>query len=910
MHKLYQFKSLLIYIIALLFPLLILCQQITTDTSLSLEELIENNLADGCVEISNISSSVNGNTEGLSSFGLFNSGSSSFPFNSGIILTTGNVNDAGNTPNGAIISEGSSAWGTDIDLENALGITNTLNATSIQFDFISGTNSLQFNYIFASEEYFGTNPCLFSDGFTFLIKETGSADPFTNLAVLPGSTTPVNTTTIHGEISGPDGCAAENDIFFAGTNPSTNYNGLTTILTASTTITANTSYTIKLIIADSRFSDFDSAVFIEANSFDNTVNLGDDISTCNTSAQLDATVDNPSATYEWSVNGTNLPGFSNMPIIDVTQTETYQVDVSIPLNGSTCTFSDTISVILNNVETIPGLENIQLCDDPSNDGEETFNLSQATTNFLAELPALNTPDSYSISYHITNAQASSGSNPIANTTNYTVTNSPETLFIRAINNSGCVYVSFFNLIINPFPTITDPTMPLFACANDGGLDLTTLNDDITNGNINYTVSYHTTAIDASTGNNPLDMPYIPSTSTTETIYIRIISNFGCVTLADVEVNVSNNPVINTVDTQQIDACQFNQDFATFDITSVEADILNGLTGVNITYHENLLEAQTGDNPITNPSAYTNIIANEQNVYIRVEDPITGCASVHFIELHTFLLLTGTDFVITPTPVEIPACDNDGDGTVVFNLSDVAGNLLNDVEDASVQFYENDPVANSSEPELDQAVPYNISTSGVTLFVTLNRTGSNCTYNNEILLIINPGISINSLTPQDYCDVDDDLSSVAISNFVFFDDYLQTRVSDTATFSYFPTLLDAENNENSFPINFVVSNPASPYRVFFRATNSFGCFAIGELDINFLPAPSITAPANLLVCTNDGLNTAIVDLTSTITEINNSANVSFTFHPLIEEAQNGTNPIASPSTYNTCLLYTSPSPRDS
>ena len=51
-----------------------LSQQITTDTSGSLEDLISNNLAQGCVEISNISSIVNGQISNINSFGYFEKG--------------------------------------------------------------------------------------------------------------------------------------------------------------------------------------------------------------------------------------------------------------------------------------------------------------------------------------------------------------------------------------------------------------------------------------------------------------------------------------------------------------------------------------------------------------------------------------------------------------------------------------------------------------------------------------------------------------------------------------------------------------------------------------------------------------------------------------------------------------------
>ena len=878
---------------------LCISQQITTDSSNSLQDLIQNNLASGCVEISNISSSINGSVNNLDSFGLFNRASSNFPFESGIILTTGDVNEAGNTTITSALNSGSASWGNDPDLNTALGSSETfINATSIQFDFISGTDLVEFNYILASEEYFGNNPCEYSDGFAFLIKEAGTANPFVNIALIPGTSTPVNTTTIHNEIlpSGNDaGCAAVNEQYFEGFNiGDTNYNGRTTTLTASAAITANVTYTIKLIIADARDQFFDSAVFIQANSFDNTVNLGPDIFTCNDSATLDGTVLNNNANYNWTLNGTALPSLNDMPIITVNQSGTYELTVSIPLNGSTCTFSDSVDVNLNNIETGPVLSDIEVCDDPSNDEIEVFDFSSAEAQMIANLPQ---PESYTISYHNSNNDAVSNTAPIGNPTAYTNTPNPELIFIRAVNSQGCIYISSFSLVVNEFPDITDPTNPFNACTNDGGADLNTLNDSITGGNPNYNVTYHLTQNDADTGNNPIAMPFTPS-SNPQQVFIRVVTPSGCSTTADVDVIVNDNPTINT-DVQQIDACMFGADFASFDITSVEADILMGLTGVTITYHENQADAINGDNPIPDPTNYTNTTPEEQLVYIRIVDDATGCVTIHPIELHTFLLVTGTDFIITPdNPVEYGECDNDFNGEVEFDLNEIAGFILNDVEDTTVQYYENDPVANPAEPEIDINIPYVITTSGVTLYVTL--TSPTCVYNNEITLLIFDGVNVPTLAFQDYCDVDDDISNADIILSTF-NPYIISQITPSGGYSisYYGTLLNAQDNEFPLPNNYNVSPSSNPFSVFIRVTsNTTGCSGVGELPINLQPAPSINPANTIYRCNVDGTTDAVINLETTIPEINNSPGLIFTFFESNLDAEDNTNPIPNPTTYNT------------
>jgi gliding motility-associated-like protein len=112
-------------------------QTVTIDTSVSVEELIETHLFDDCIEVSNVSSSVNGSINGLTSYGTFSKSTSNFPFDNGIVLSTGNANSAGNVVITEKLNDGDGNWGTDSDLQNELGINNTFNATSIEFDFIS-----------------------------------------------------------------------------------------------------------------------------------------------------------------------------------------------------------------------------------------------------------------------------------------------------------------------------------------------------------------------------------------------------------------------------------------------------------------------------------------------------------------------------------------------------------------------------------------------------------------------------------------------------------------------------------------------------------------------------------------------------------------------------------------------------
>ena len=47
----------------------------------------------------------------------------------------------------------------------------------------------------------------------------------------------------------------------------------------------------------------------------------------------------------------------------------------------------------------------------------------------------------------------------------------------------------------------------------------------------------------------------------------------------------------------------------------------------LTYHESLLDAETGDSPIINTTSYQNL-SNPQTIYVRLEDTVNGLSLIH------------------------------------------------------------------------------------------------------------------------------------------------------------------------------------------------------------------------------------------------------------------------------------------
>lgn len=379
----------------LFFSISLSAQNISTSETQTPTQLIQDVLFNtSCATISNVTVSGGNFVGGEQSWGYFNANGSAFPFADGIILSTGKIVNA-QGPNFFISDDGGSmGWTGDADLNQALGISNSLNATVLEFDFVPLGSQISFDYIFSSEEYHGTATCQYSDGFAFLLKPVGGTT-YENLAVIPGTTIPVKVTSVHPEI--PGGCAAQNEQYFESfndVNHPTNFNGQTKILTAQANVIPGTTYHIKLVIADEGNYRYDSAIFLKGSSFSFGVNLGQGrkFSTNNPvcpteNITLNAT--SPGATnYQWNFNGNPIPGATNStfalsPPYSSAQNGPYSVDVTY---SPTCTVPSEI--ILEFAPDIPiGQQNYSFCDDDAiQDGIRVNDLSGLVPTLFPTLP--------------------------------------------------------------------------------------------------------------------------------------------------------------------------------------------------------------------------------------------------------------------------------------------------------------------------------------------------------------------------------------------------------------------------------------------------------------------------------------------------------------------------------------------
>lgn len=406
-------------------------QNISVSTNaFSDQQLIEEVLfGTNCVDNIIVNNTISGNfSNGDLSYGYFNSNNSDFPFSEGLVLSTGRLNNVPG-PNNSLSDDDAPNWTGDQDLNNAIGINNTLNATIIEFSFTPQASNINFRYLFASEEYREDNPftCDFSDAFAFLIRPVGGQ--YENLALVPGTNTPVLVTTVRPEIPGE--CEAVNEEYFGqfnGIDAPINFNGQTAILTAETDVVAGQTYDIKLVIADETNYRYDSAVFIEANSFNVGVDLGQNQTLCdgeitNLQIENDEAID-----IRWFYEGQPINIADDN--IDVSQANfgsgLYSVEVDLP---SGCTAEDEVSIFFDTIN-LPDQLSVSTCLDE--DGFGVFNLFNISNQIDNNLQILD--------FYATEDDAEAGINPISNPNTYENLSPSEIVYVRILSPANCIAV--------------------------------------------------------------------------------------------------------------------------------------------------------------------------------------------------------------------------------------------------------------------------------------------------------------------------------------------------------------------------------------------------------------------------------------------------------------------------------------
>ncbi|HYQ98088.1 MAG TPA: choice-of-anchor L domain-containing protein, partial [Candidatus Nitrosocosmicus sp.] len=295
--------------------------QITLNTTMTPAQYVQNVLLGPGNVVSNITfngSAAAANTvqNNVASF----TSPAPFPMSAGLLMTTNIASDAIGPNNSA--SQGGTP-GPSVNNDPDLGLIAGGAVTSgaiIEFDFVAGSG-FSFSYIFGSDEYPEWAPpnASVNDVFGFFLSGPGIAggqgfvNNAINIARLPNNTqvsidnvNPVTNTAFYVNNGGG-----------AGWGTTIEYDGTTTLLTASPTLVCGTTYHMKLAVANTSDDAWGSAVFIQSGSFvtGSSISAGPNQAICTTASgivQLAGVLSSITGQV-WSTSGTGTFSSPNSP---------------------------------------------------------------------------------------------------------------------------------------------------------------------------------------------------------------------------------------------------------------------------------------------------------------------------------------------------------------------------------------------------------------------------------------------------------------------------------------------------------------------------------------------------------------------------------------------------------------------
>ncbi len=296
------------------------------------QQLIEDILITGCLEAFNVQ--FDGDP---ASIGYFTNGTI-LGMQSGLVMSSGEAADVSGAPGIDALGWVTSQPSIETDLLTLVNsvltnsgytgglVTNVEDVSILEFDFVPSSDTTEFVFVFASEEYDGFECSMFNDIFAFLVSGPGITGPYTgnsiNVAVLPGTTVPVTITSIN---NGTSACTATNTANYLDQIPNQNFNvqGYTTPLTATMAgLIPCETYHIKFIIADAGDQILNTYVFFEEGSF-------------TSGGQVSMNHVNPNGNQDEIVEG--CESYWVFTVLDTTSTDSILVDLIISGTADTAT---------------------------------------------------------------------------------------------------------------------------------------------------------------------------------------------------------------------------------------------------------------------------------------------------------------------------------------------------------------------------------------------------------------------------------------------------------------------------------------------------------------------------------------------------------------------------------------------
>ncbi|MGB1309080.1 MAG: hypothetical protein ACPG6B_09230, partial [Oceanihabitans sp.] len=559
-------------------------------------------------------------------------------------------------------------------------------------------------------------------------------------------------------------------------------------------------------------------------------------------------------------------GTNNLPLLYTNATaftqETIWLRIENTVSGCFETSSFTITPFQSAIAN--PVANQFICDD-NNDGFWSFDLAALEATVLG---AQNSSD-FAVTFHNTQADADANSNSIAspytNQTAYTA----ETIFVRIENNlnTNCFDTSSFNINVFDMPSTIEQTYSLCDNADDGydtngfvEFDLSTLNAQIlgTQNPAQFNISFHIDQADADNNNSPLPFLYTNTTANMQDIIVRLENadpnGTFCYVTNTIHLIVNQLPqVLPLAELRQCDD-DTNDGFVDFNLTEANSILSTNFANETFTYYLTQAEAESGINPILNPTTYTNTdpSAAPDILFVRIEST-EGCYRTAQLNL-----IVSTTQIPVGFMLNYEECDNDlidGDdnnGIATFDFSNASAQitaLFPPGQILTITYYQNlaDALAETNQiPDIsnhrNDASPY---VQNIVVRIDSDVDNACLGLGEHIQLTVNPLPENNTVNNAMVCSNDPNSASVDLS--IFNPEVLGAQNAADFSISYHETQAETDANTNALPTPYTITS--SPQALFVRIENNNTNCVRTTINFNVVinTNPIVTPPTPLTVC---------------------------------------------------------------
>jgi len=429
------------------------------------------------------------------------------------------------------------------------------------------------------------------------------------------------------------------------------------------------------------------------------------------------------------------------------------------------------------------------------------------------------------------------------------------------------------------------------CDNDGdgfeSFDLTSVQDQIyVDPSVGFI--YYPTEVDALAGNaNFIADPtnYTNTTANTDdTAYVRVLNAFGCFGVAEIDLLLENVDLLDD-SINVIGDCDDDLDqIVNFNLNDYSTSFITNTTDYNLSFYTDLTAAQDEDASalITNSTSYGVTAGDTETVYIRVEDPITGCFSIGEINLET-----------SPSPQisslqDLNQCFSAGQN-LVFDLTVNTANILGsqDPNLFTVTYHTSQASAINDGNSIIFPTQFTLNTAGCqTLYVRIeSNTNSTCFSVSDFQVCAN-AVSLGSVSDLNACNNSIDLTANEA-------DLLNGENPNNYNISYHNSQADADGNSNEIT-NISAFDGCQTIYVRVESINDVSCYQTESFEACALFVNPGT-PINLNACSGNDLPTTF-DLTQNESNILNGNSFNISYFESLAEAENNQNAITTTNNY--------------